>query len=441
MLLLLPSALLSALAAPQDWPHWRGPTHDGASAVSGLPAAISAESGIRWQAAMPGPSAATPIVLGERVFTTAAVEEAGLLLALCYARATGELLWEAELGSGYRPGGRGSITRLDNRSDYASPSPVTDGERVVFLFGNGDLACTDLAGEVLWSKNLQQAYGDFAFQWTYGASPTLFEGRLVLAVLQRDIPTDGSTRADAIGSFLLALDAKTGTELYRVERPSDARMESRESYATVVPHALEAGAELLVVGGDVITGHDPASGKERWRWGTWNEGHREQWWRVVPSPVVGAGRVLVCGPKRAPVYAITLGGSGTLGADAVAWKSSGRPNPVSSDVPTPLFYQERFFVQSESGSLSRVSPADGKVEWTVELPDRTPWEASPAGADGRVWCLSHGGMLAAVDAASGKLVLEARLEEEVDGPVRSSPAPAHGALFVRTLTNLYCLAK
>src|SRR4029077_3320457 len=132
----------------------------------------------------------------------------------------------------------------------------------------------------------------------------------------------------------------------------------------------------------------------------WNEGHREQWWRIVPSPVVGDGVVLVCAPKRAPVFAVKLGGVGVLGPEAVAWRSSGRPNPVSSDVPTPLYYEGRFFVLAEGGSLSRVEPATGKVEWTVELPDRTPWEASPAGADGRVWCVSHGGVLAGIDATS-----------------------------------------
>jgi len=442
MLLPLACTVLASLvpAPPQDWPQWRGPSHDGSSPVEGLPRAISAEDGVRWAADMPGPSAATPIVHGEHVYTTAVVEEAGLLLGLCLARESGELLWEAELGSGYRAGGKGSATHLDNRSNYASPSPVTDGERVVFLFGNGDLVCTDPEGERLWSLNLQETYGDFAYQWTYGASPTLHAGRLYLPVLQRNQPTDGSESAKPIPSFLLALDPTSGKELFRVTRPSEARMESLESYATVIPYEREGRAELLVVGGDVITGHDPASGRELWRWGTWNEGHREQWWRIVPSPVAGAGRVLVCAPKRAPVYAIELGGEGTLGPEAVAWKSSGRPNPVSSDVPTPLFYRQRFFVQSEEGSLSRVEPASGHVEWTVELPDRSPWEASPMGADGRVWCLSHEGVLAAVDAETGALALRAELGDPDGAPVRASPAAAHGALFLRTSSRLLCLA-
>lgn len=427
-------ALLLALA-PQDWPHWRGPAYDGSSTVGGLPRAITAEKGVRWTAELPGPSAATPIVSGPCVFVTAAVEEAGLLLALCYDRQSGALRWEDEAGSGHRPRGQGSATRADERSDYASPSPVTDGEHVVFLFGNGDLVCYDLDGQRRWAKNLQREYGDFAFQWTYGASPTLLGGRLYLPILQRDQPTDGSPGDEPIPSFLLALDAKTGTEVFRAPRPSPARMESLESYATVIPLA----DQLLVVGGDVLTGHSPSTGAELWRWGTWNEGHREVWWRIVPSPVVGGGVVLVCAPKRAPVYAVKLGGAGTLGPEAVQWQSSGRPNPVASDVPTPLFYQERFFVQSESGKLSRVVPATGAVEWTIELPDRTPWEASPTGADGRLWCLSHGGVLVSVDAGNGAVVTRTELEGEEGGPVRSSVAAASGALFVRTRGRLVCI--
>lgn len=431
--------LAFALAATQDWPQWRGPSFDGASTVTALPKELSRETGVRWIAELPGPSAATPIVLGENVYVSAAVEEAGLLLALCIERQSGAVRWEDQAGSGYQPGGKGSKTHADKRSDYASPSPVAHEQGVVFFFGNGDLVSYDLAGARRWARNLQKDYGDWAFQWTFGASPTLYDGRLYLPILQRDQPTDGTPSAEPIASFLLALELATGKELFRVTRPSPAKMESLESYATAIPYDAGTHKELLVLGGDVITAHDLATGREFWRWGTWNEGHREPWWRIVPSPVVGAGHVLVCAPKRAPVYALALGGEGMLGPDALVWQSAGRPNPVSSDVPTPLFYRGRFFVQSESGALSRVEPKTGKVEWTAELPERDPWEASPTGADGRVWTISHSGVLAAVDADSGALVTKVALAADEDGgPIRSSVAAAHGALFVRTNQRLFC---
>ena len=393
---------------------------------------------MRWTAALPGPSAATPVIVGERVFVTAAIEEAGVLLALCFDRKSGELLWEDEAGSGYQPGGEGSKTRRDPRSDYASPSPVSDGERVVFLFGNGDLVAYGLDGKRQWATNIQRAHGDFAFQWTFGASPTLWKGKLYLPVLQRDQPTDGSPVEKPIASFLLALDAQDGALVFKHERASPAHMESRESYATAIAHDAGAGkTELLVVGGDVLTSHDPESGAELWRWGTWNEGHREPWWRVVPSPVVGGDRVLVCAPKKAPVYALRLDGGES---ERLAWKSGGRDNPVSSDVPTPLFYDGRFFVLSDvERALSRVDPASGNVEWTIELPDRAPWEASPTGADGKVYCLSHAGLALVVDAKSGEILARAAMGDEDDESIRSSIAIAHGSLFLRTNDALYCI--
>ncbi len=425
-------------AALQDWPGWRGPRHDGSSDATGIPTVFGREQHVRWAAALPGPGAGTPIVLGDRVFVSSTVPEAGVLLALCLDRASGEVRWEDEAGSGRARGD--SQVGHDDRSDYASPSPVTDGERVVFFFGNGDLVAYDLDGKRLWARNVQADHGDFAFQWTFGASPTLWEGRLFLPVLQRNEPVGGFGKPGA-ASFLLAIDPADGETLWVHERPSQARLESRESYATAIPCTSAGRKELLVVGGDVLSAHAPETGEELWRWGSWNEGHREEWWRIVPSPVVGGGVVLVAAPKRAPVYAVKLGGRGQLGDDWVLWKSAGRRDPVSSDVPTPLYLDERFFVLSERGALSRVVPATGQVEWTAELPDRSPWEASPTGAEGRIYCVNHAGLVVAVDAATGKLVQSAELGGEDGDRVRSSIAIAHGALFVRTDTTLFCIGS
>jgi outer membrane protein assembly factor BamB len=427
--------MIATLLLPflQDWPQWRGPDWNGSSAVTGLPAPLTAEH-TRFALELPGNGAGTPIVVGGHVLVTAAVADAGVLLALCVSRTNGALEWELEAA-------RGS-TRRDERSDFASPSPVSDGVHAWFLFGNGTLLCTDLAGKEVWRRELQKEHGAWAYQWTYGASPTLLRGKLYLPVLQRDQPTDGSKAEAKIPSYLLALDAASGKTLFQVERPAPAKMESLESYATAVPLESAARRELLVVGGDVITGHDPDSGAELWRWGTWNEGHREPWWRLVPTPVVGADAVLVCAPKRAPVYCLKLGGSGALDDKALLWKSSGRPNRVSSDVPTPLFYQGDFFVLSDvERALSRVDPASGVARWSLALPEAGSWEASPTGADGRVWCLSHEGLLLGVDAGSGEIVTSLALGREDEGPARASVAAAHGRLFVRTGGRLVALGN
>lgn len=438
-------AALLLLASPgfaQDWPNWRGPKYDGSSPVTGLPQEIGPEKGIRWRASLPGPGASTPIVVGERIYLTSIDREADELIALCLDAKTGRERWRRSAGSGYKPGGAGSGVALGRRSNYASPSAVSDGERVVFFFGNGDLLAFDLEGESLWSRNLQKDYGDFAFQWTFSASPTLWDGRVVIPILQRNEPANGRGRKGA-ESFVLGLDAQTGKELYRSVRASQAVKESLESYATAIPYVGDTGRkELLVVGGDVITGHDPSSGKELWRWGTWNKDHREPWWRVVPSATVGAGVVLACAPKKAPVFAIKLGGSGVLSDEDLAWKSAGRPNPVSTDVPTPLFYAEAFYVLSDvAEALSKVDPVSGKVAWTRELPGKHFWRGSPTGADGRIWMVNHGGLLVAVDAESGDIVIEAEMGTADDDQVRAGVAAAAGCLFVRLEEELVCVGS
>ena len=434
------SCLFAERAPGQDWAHWRGPNFDGSAVAQQLPTEFGREKNLKWETELPGPGAGTPVIFGEHVFVSSIDREAGCLAALCLDRETGTVLWAQEVQPTYIPEGSESKTKLHHRSDYASPSPTTDGERVVFFFGCGDLLAFDLDGTPLWSRNVQTDYGEFSFQWTFSASPTLFENRLFLPILQRDEPANGHGVSGST-SFLLAMDPATGKTLYKVDRPSAAVMESRESYATPIPYQGSDGRkELLLIGGDVITGHDPRSGEELWRWGTWNPDHRELWWRVVPSPVVGAGVALVCAPKRAPVYAVKLGGSGDLGESGLTWKSEGRRNPVSSDVPTPTFYQGKFYVLSDVHSaLSKVDPTSGTVEWTVAMPGKALWRASPTGADGRIWCLNHSGLVAVIDANDGKVLAQVQLGEEDDDLIRSSIAVAHNDLFIRTNSSLFCI--
>lgn len=440
--------LLAMIAAPaalaQDWLQWRGPHWNGSTSVTELPKELSAES-VRWRAKLPGTGASTPIICAKRVFVTAADAEKEKLVVLCFDRESGKELWSRDIGPTYQPAGRGSATAIDDRSSYATPSTACDGERLIAFFGNGDLAALSLEGEELWKRNLQVDYGDFAFQWTFSATPTLHEGKLYLAILQRDRPAARRAKPPEkpIESFVLAIDPADGKTLWKHVRPSPAQMESLESYATIVPRKRKDGAdELIVLGGDVITAHAPQDGKELWRWGTWNEGHREAWWRIVPTPVIGDEVVLVAAPKRAPVYAIALDGEGEMDESALRWKSEGRPNPVSSDVPTPLFYKDRFFVLSDvAPALSCVEPKTGKVEWTVALDREYLWRASPTGADDRLWLINHHGDLYVFDPADGKELGRLSLGEEEDDGICATVAAAHGCLFVRTNSELICIGK
>lgn len=440
--LLLCLLLLAPRAEAQDWPQWRGPHFDGSTTATGLPETFSTTENLAYVVELPGPGAGTPVIHGERVFVSSIDEAKDQLIALCIDRASGEVLWRDAAGSGYKPKGEGTGTHIGDRTTYASPSPITDGTHVVFFYGNGDLVAYDVAGKRLWAHNVQKEFGDFCFQWTFAATPTLWKGRVHLPVLQRDTPVRGRGKEGA-ESFLLAYDVTTGELLYRHVREVPGKVESRESYGTMIPRVRDDGSdELIVIGGDVITGHDPATGKERWRWGTWNQGHREIWWRVVPSACVGKDVVLVCAPKRAPIYAVALDGEGDLGEKGLVWQSDGRRNPLSSDVPTPAYANGRFYVLSDVRSaLSRVDPASGSVDWTIELPSRSLWRASPTVAEGRVYLMNHAGEVLVVEAETGKPLHTTNLGEEDDDLIRSSIAIAHGQIFVRTNTKLYAFAS
>jgi outer membrane protein assembly factor BamB len=427
------AAFRSEPICAEHWPHWRGPTLNGASTERGLPSKFSKTDHVLWSSPMPGAAAATPIVWGDRVFISSVDQEKQSLLAMCLNASEGKLLWQSEIAPG---------VRKDDRSNFASGSPTTDGELVFFYYGNGDLVAFDFDGKRVWARNIQKDYGPFAFLWTFSSSPTLHEGKLILQVLQRNEPVNGRGRTDGPNdSYILALDAKTGRELWKQIRPSEARQESFEAYSTPIPYRHEGRNEILILGGDSITGHDPSNGRELWRWGTYNPS-RITHWRMVVSPVTGGGVVLACAPKGAPVYAFKSGLTGEQGDAALAWVSKDRE--VSSDVSTPLYYKDRFFIlNSDRRVLSCVEPESGNVLWTGKLESRAKLESSPTAADDKIYMVNMRGDVFVVEASSDKfnLLHSTGMGEERDSTVRSSVAIANGKLFIRTADRLYCIGR
>ena len=415
-----------------NWPHFRGPSYNGATTETGLPTQWSPTENIAWSAPLPGPSAATPVVWDNHVFVSSTDARSNTLKALCFDRTSGKLLWQREISRG--------INR-DSRSDFSSPSPATDGNVVVFFYGNGEMAAFDFSGHQLWRRHIEKDYGEFAFFWTFSSSPLIFDGKLYLQVLQRDVPIEGRGLKDRKNrSYILAMKPETGETLWRSFRPSQAVAESREAFTTPVPFVHNGRRELLVVGGDDLSGHDLETGKELWRWGTWNP-TRIRHWRLVPSPVANEDVILACAPKRDPIYAIRTGGVGRLDDSSIAWVSKD-DRPVTSDVPTPAYYDGDFFVLSDvRKSLSRVEPKTGKVKWTMRTPGSSKYEASPLAGDGKLYLINFDGDVVIVDAATGEVINEIAMGDAEDAPVRSTVIAAQGQLFVRTNGTLFCIGR
>lgn len=436
---LLAGICLSTILNAENWPNWRGPNYDGSSVSKSAPANFDQTKNVKWSVKLPGPSAATPVIWGNQVFLSSVDASNGKLLAMCLEKSSGAIQWKDVAGSGYQPNGDGESWRLDSRSNYSAPSPVTDGDNVFFFFGNGDLVGYTTSGKRLWARNIQKDYGDFTFQWTFSSSPTLYEDHLYLQILQRDEMVHGRGKPGA-ESFLLKIDPKSGKTVWKHNRPSKANKESLESFATPIPYEGAGRKELVIVGGDVLTGHDPKTGKELWRWGTWNEGHKEQWWRLVPSPVIGDGVILACAPKKAPVFAAETGLKGThSGANGQLW-NSGKNSVLTSDVPTPLYFMNHFYILSDlRKALSKVEPKTGKILWTTPMPGKFKWRASPTGADGKIYTINHNGEVVVINASNGEIIHQAKMGTQYDDNIRSSIAIVDGQLFVRTNEKIFCI--
>ena len=421
--------LFNAELEAENWPQWRGPYFNGSTTEKGLPDQWSKTKNMAWVTPLPGYSGATPVVWDDSIFISSPDPQKDLLL-ICVDRKDGKVRWQKVVGSGDREKGRNNM---------ASPSPVTDGKSVFILFGTGDLAAYDFSGKQLWARNLVKDYGRFSINWLYGSSPLLYQGKLFVEVLQQNpIPSHYPHARDDKpdrDSFLLCLDPKSGKSLWRQVRLTDAISEAQEAYTTPIPCAGRNGTEIIVVGGDYTTAHSPDGGAELWRCGGLND-RKEAPWRIVPSPVVAAGMIIVCGPKRDPVLGIKDGGKGLVTDTHIVWRFKEFP----ADCVTPLFYQEKLFIlDGDRQVMTCLEPQTGEKKWQGNLGVRDIFRASPTGADGKIYCLSESGTVVVLDAGAAFKILSTIGMGEA--PVRSSVAVSNGQLFIRTARNLYCIGK
>ena len=247
------SALLLATVLHADnWPAWRGPTHDGISNETGLPVEWSHDSSnVTWKLALPTWSGSTPVVWNDHIFLN--VAESGSIYLWAIDRSSGKPLWKKHLSDG-------DEKRM--KQNMSSPSPVTDGRSVWIMTGTGILTAFDFAGNQLWRRDIQADYGTFGLNHGYANSPRLYQGDLIVAVIH-GMKTDDP-------SYLLRIDGATGKTNWRVERPTDAIRESPDSYITPAIAGEGDNARIVVTGGDYVTGHDPNTGREIWRGGGLN---------------------------------------------------------------------------------------------------------------------------------------------------------------------------
>jgi outer membrane protein assembly factor BamB len=420
------------LAQAANWPNWRGPSYTGASSETGIPAAFSETKNLAWKRALPGPSSATPIMWENRVFLSSTNHKTNDLLAMCLDARTGEVLWQHKTGQ----------DRRWPNNNMACPSPVTDGKAVFFHYGTGELVAFDLDGKLLWERDLQKDYGPFIIKWGHSASPTLTQGRLYVPVFQNTNPTRYNRPykhkpdpADKpLESYFLAIDPATGETLWKHVRPTDATDESTEAYNTLIPYEGAGRAELIVVAAEYVTGHDPATGRELWRW-EFVPSDRKVWQRVVTSAVPGDRLIYATRPKHRALFALKDGAEGRAGSEVVAWSF---PGPHVPDASTPLLYRGRLYVQDgDKKVITCLDAKTGEQVWQGRLGGRRVYRASPLGVDGKVYCMNDAAEVVVLAAGEEFKVLS-RIPLK-SAPSRSSLSVSHGRLFIRTARALYCV--
>lgn len=444
-------------AEPLDWPQFRGPHGAGIADEASLPERWSRTENVSWAADIPGRGWSSPIVWGDRIFITTAISpgafkapstgifgndyaaelsKQGLsdeevmkrvvnrdielagetedvrYVVMALRKSDGNVLWEREAHRGRPPGGR------HRKNTYASETPATDGERVYASFGgNVGVFCYTLDGTPVWQRTwpAQPIYLDFGT----ASSPVVHGGR----VYQLH-DTDGD-------SFLVALDARTGKELWNVPRKDlGGRMPS--GWAT--PFVWDSGSrtEIVTIGHGLVVSYD-TSGRELWR--------VKGMTQATPSPVAADGLLYVGsgsqGDANRPLMAIRPGASGDVTpaengtSEYVAWVAP----RFSGYTTSPLVYRGRVYAVNDNGVLQVADAKTGVEVYKARVGGggRT-FSSSPLASGGRIYCLSEDGETIVFGAGDAYAEIARNHLEEMS---LATPAADADSLYIRTQTRLY----
>lgn len=421
-----------AATAQSNWPQWRGPAGAAISNETNLPTEWSDTKNIAWKTPIPGRGHSSPIVWNNRIFLTSSIEgpvvpgaeavrhthrgkeyihpdsvgadHSYTLKLFCLDAATGKVVWERTLYEG---------RVYDNRhrkNTYASTTPATDGKYVYVSFEAEGLYCYDFAGKRIWKSSLGQiAKGGMG----PGTSPVLYQN---LVILQCD-------QEYGEGSFIAAVDRKTGKEVWRVPRIH------RRSWATPLLVKTANRTELITSGAESVISYDPASGRELWR----APGVVSN---PIPSPVANKDLVFVsAGSQEKHAMAIRFGGAGDLaGTSNIIWSYE----KGTAYVPSPILYGDYLYLLTDAGALTCLEAGTGKVVYQSRMPVAAKFTASPVAFDGKILILSEDGDGFILKAGQTPDVLNANSLGE---PVYASPAISSGKIFIRGESSLYCVAN
>jgi outer membrane protein assembly factor BamB len=393
-------ACFSVLAHAADWPQFRGPDGQGHADVTGLPTEWSSTKNVAWKKEIPGAGWSSPILFRDRLYLTTAVPAANgnlSLRALCLDARDGKMLWSMEVFSA-------SPVNAHKKNSHASPTPLTDGERLYVHFGPYGTGALDLSGRIIWRNTglkFPPVHGN-------GGSPALAGNALVFSC-------DGASNP-----FFVALNKATGETLWRAPRNTGAS--KTFSFSTPLVITNDGLAQIISPTSGAVISYDPRTGKEIWR-ARYPEGYS-----VIPRPVFAHGLIFVSSAYDRPVfYAIRPDGLGDVTATHMAWSiNKGAPN-----TPSPLVVGSEVYFISDSGIMTCADAKTGKVHWQERVGGN--YSASPVFVDGKIFTQSEEGVGTVLKPGRKFEVLA---KNDVQERTLASYAIGDGVIYLRTAEHL-----
>ena len=405
------------LAEPEQWARFRGPNGQGISSATGLPTQWSDTENIAWKTPIPGEGWSSPVIWDNHIFLTSATDGGRECRVIAVDRRTGEILWDRMVFVQ-------ELTSRNNRNSRATPTPVTDGERVYALFPNGHFVALDFEGNIVWINPF-----DFYSGHGLGTSPMLY-GDLLITAINPSNRVQGDERF--IGwqrpwdqSFLLAIDKNTGEERWRTPRGM-----SRISHSVPVVIQVDGKDQIVSVVGDLVQGFEPATGELIWQ----VRGSGEP---AVPTPAIGEGMVFASFTGGQPIHGIKTNGKGDVTDTHVVWRQQ-EGSPLISSF---LYANSVLYSADNRSNFTAFKAETGEVLWQHRLDGGRP-DSSPIYADGKIYVTTHEGITTVFRPnANPAVAAEVIAVNDIGAMVQATLAIAGNQIFLRTNTELWCIGR
>lgn len=404
--LVLFSGIISAKAVEPSWWQFLGPNGTNYAKTTDLPLDWNEEQGVAWKTSIHGRGWSSPVIRENQVWVTTSSVDGKQLYAVCVDRITGQIIHDRKIFDVSDP------QKISNANTYATPTPVTDGDRVFVHFGTYGTACLNPeTADIIWSRRDLKC--DHETNAGPASSPTLVGENLVFHVDGRDV------------QYIIALSKLDGKTVWKTERSfdySEVPVNQRKAYSMPGVIQTSTGKQMVSTAAQGVYAYD-LNGKERWR-------VRHKGWSVFPRPIGGHGLVFTIVDRDYPeLWAIRDDGKGDVTTTHVAWKVT-RGMPARC---TPLLIGDLLYLVNHEGIMTCLESETGKTVWKQRLPGK--YSATPIHTNERIYLFNEEAHCTIIQPGRKfQTVSENSLDPQ---QLLATPAVDSNAFIVRTAGFLY----